>query len=119
MLVPAVGGEQAETDLLPDLSLSCLTSGLQIDLRDLSGRSVTAWRSSGWTPRTTPTRRGSSWRTWVTYPQLADPDTELLGFTRVLGLPVTLLLDADGVIVNRHIGALDESDIEELIGEVA
>ncbi len=42
----------------------------------------------------------------VTYPQLADPDAELLGFTRIPGLPVTLLLDADGVIVNRHIGEL-------------
>lgn len=35
-----LGGQQAEANLLPDLSLPCLTSGRQINLRDLSGRPV-------------------------------------------------------------------------------
>lgn len=142
-----LGGQQAEEALLPDLSLPCLTSGRQIDLRDLSGRPVLVnlWATWCGPCREEMPRLQAAYERFgdrvafvgvdtqdypegagefleevgVTYPQLADPDAELLGFARVPGLPVTLLLDADGVIVNRHIGGLDESDIEELIGEVA
>lgn len=75
---------------------------------------------SEWTARTSPQAAGEFLvEVGVTYPQLADPNAELLGFTRVPGLPVTLLLDADGVIVARHIGELNGSDIEELIEKVA
>jgi len=142
-----LGGQQAEEALLPDLRLSCLTSGRQIDLRDLSGRPVLVnlWATWCGPCREEMPRLQAAYERFgdrvafvgvdtqdhpeaagefleevgVTYPQLTDPDAELLGFTRVPGLPVTLLLDADGVIVNRHIGELNESDIEELIDEVA
>lgn len=141
-----LGGQQAGAELLPDLDLSCLTSRRQINLRDLSGRPVLVnlWATWCGPCREEMPRLQAAYERFgdrvafvgvdtqdypdaagefleevgVTYPQLADPDGELLGFTRVPGLPVTLLLDADGVIVNRHIGGLDESDIEELIGEV-
>lgn len=129
-----LGGQHAEDDLLPDLRLPCLTSGRQIDLRDLPGRPVLVdlwptWCSPcrkempqlqaayerfgdrvafvGVDTQDYPEAAGEFLEeVGVTYPQLADPDAELLGFTRIPGLPVTLLLDADGVIVNRHIGEL-------------
>ncbi len=142
-----LGGQQAEEALLPDLSLPCLTSGGQVDLRDLSGRPVLVnlWATWCGPCREEMPRLQAAYERFgdrvafvgvdsqdfpqaageflvevgVTYPQLADPNAELLGFTRVPGLPVTLLLDADGVIVARHIGELNGSDLEELIEKVA
>lgn len=44
------------------------------------------------------------------YPQLADPDRRLGGFMPVGGLPTTLFVDADGVIVHRVTGKLQSYD---------
>lgn len=51
----------------------------------------------------------------ITYPQLVDLDGELLDWTRVPGLPVTLVLDPDGRVVDRHVGALSAADVRDLL----
>ena len=55
----------------------------------------------------------------VTYPQLVDTDGRLLEHTRIPGLPVTLLLDEDGVEVARHVGPLTEAQLTELLDQAA
>ncbi len=47
-----------------------------------------------------------------TWPQLADPDKTVQAPLGIPGIPVSLLLDADGRIVARHHGAF--SDLDEL-----
>ncbi|MGC3954668.1 MAG: TlpA disulfide reductase family protein [Propionicimonas sp.] len=51
-----------------------------------------------------------------TWPQLADPDKTIRASLGIPGLPVTLLLDADGRIVRRHFGAFE--DLDQLSGWV-
>ena len=43
-----------------------------------------------------------------TWPQLADPGKTVQGPLEIPGIPVSLLLDADGRIVARHHGAFDD-----------
>jgi thiol-disulfide isomerase/thioredoxin len=56
-------------------------------------------------------------KTKVTYPQIADPRQELSAELGVIALPTTLLVTADGEIVNVRNGALDESTARQLIEE--
>jgi len=54
----------------------------------------------------------------VNYPQLADPDAELLKQLRIPGLPVTLILGPDGTVLDKHIGAFEGTTLEDLLEEV-
>lgn len=54
-------------------------------------------------------------KTGVTYPQLVDDDAVVLRYTRVPGLPVTLALDADGVVVDRVIGEVSEEELATML----
>lgn len=54
----------------------------------------------------------------VTYPQLVDPDGQLLQHSRIPGLPVTLLLDEDGVEVARHVGPLTREELADLLDQL-
>lgn len=54
-------------------------------------------------------------QTDVSYPQLYDQQGDLLKYTRIPGLPVTLLLDADGQEIGRHVGELTAEDLRELL----
>ncbi len=51
----------------------------------------------------------------VTYPQLADPDAQLLKQLRIPGLPVTLMLASDGRVLDRHIGAFEGESLSNLL----
>jgi len=54
--------------------------------------------------------------TGVDFEQLYDPDGELLRLLRtVQGLPVTLVLDADGVISLRHVGQIDGTALRDAL----
>lgn len=48
----------------------------------------------------------------VTYPQVEDSDGEMLASLHSLGLPVTIVLDAQGRVVWRKSGRLREGDIQ-------
>ena len=55
----------------------------------------------------------------VTYPIVLDRDGQVSGAYRVsTGLPVSFLIDPDGVIRRVHLGALTEDDLAELAGEL-
>ena len=50
----------------------------------------------------------------VTFDQYLDPTGELTDALSVVGLPATFVIDADGVVVEVHSGALDADGIREL-----
>ncbi len=54
----------------------------------------------------------------VTYPQVVDIDGELLSYTRTPGLPVTIVLEADGQVSGRHVGQLTKERLSELVEDV-
>lgn len=54
-------------------------------------------------------------QTGADYPQLYDQQGELLKYSRIPGLPVTLLLDADGKEIARHVGELNAEDLQKLL----
>jgi thiol-disulfide isomerase/thioredoxin len=51
----------------------------------------------------------------VTYPEVVDADGQLLGSLRSPGLPVTVVLDAQGRIAGRQIGRVTSKRLTELI----
>lgn len=54
----------------------------------------------------------------VTYPQLSDPDAGLLGDLRSPGLPVTVILDAEGAVSQVKIGPFeDQSELSQAVDE--
>lgn len=46
---------------------------------------------------------------------LLDPDAKLSDPLKIQGLPVTLFYDAEGTLVNRHIGEIEASELEQLL----
>ena len=55
----------------------------------------------------------------VTYPIVLDRDGQVSGAYRVsTGLPVSFLIDPEGVIRRVHLGALTEDDLAELAGKL-
>lgn len=54
----------------------------------------------------------------IDFEQYVDPDGSLLTELDVMGLPVTLVIDANATVVERHIGALDEAQLRELLSDV-
>ena len=55
----------------------------------------------------------------VTFDQYLDPDSAISAELRVSGLPATLVVDADGHVVEIHSGALDEDGIRDLAATLA
>jgi cytochrome c biogenesis protein CcmG/thiol:disulfide interchange protein DsbE len=131
---------------LPALSLPCLTPGPDVDLATLGGRPVLINLWASWCDpclREMPLLqqayadygdevefigvdtkdRAEAAAAFldtvdVTYPQVVDLDGTLLRSTGVPGLPVTLVLDAEGRVAGRHVGELDEAGLAELLGSV-
>ena len=56
-------------------------------------------------------------RTGITWEVARDPDGELVRAVGGLGMPTTVLLDGDGVIVERRTGALDADQLAALLQE--
>ena len=54
----------------------------------------------------------------VTYPTYLDPDGTLIAAAGVGTMPVTLFVDANGVIVKQHGGEIDYSTLNSTIEEV-
>jgi thiol-disulfide isomerase/thioredoxin len=46
---------------------------------------------------------------------LLDPEARLSDRLRIQGLPVTLFYDAEGTLVNRHIGEINAAELEVLL----
>ncbi len=54
----------------------------------------------------------------VTYPILLDTTGKLMSEYRVRGLPTSLLIDREGVIQVRHLGALTAAQLEKYLAQV-
>lgn len=144
----AAGPDRVEVgERLPALSLPCLTPGAGVDLAAIGGRPVlvSLWASwcgpcvrempllqrayaehggevefVGVDTEDRPDAAAAFLATaGVTYPQLVDLDGALLRSVGVPGLPVTLLLNADGRVAARHVGELDEQTLAGLLERVA
>ncbi|WP_299430400.1 TlpA disulfide reductase family protein [uncultured Meiothermus sp.] len=46
---------------------------------------------------------------------LLDPDARLSEPLKIQGLPVTLFYDAEGTLVNRHIGEISAAELEQIL----
>jgi peroxiredoxin len=55
----------------------------------------------------------------LTLPILLDVDGKVVDRYEIKALPVTLFVDADGVIVNQHFGGLDTPGLEEYLTELS
>ena len=145
-LPQGASSDEATSDRLPPLELSCLTPGPSIDLAALSGRPVLVNLWASWcgpcreemsalqaaheqygeqvqflgVDSKDTTEAGAAFLDdiGVTYPQVVDPEGELLNHLGVPGLPVTVLLDDEGRIAATHVGQLDSESIEELLDNV-
>lgn len=134
-------------DGMPPLRLPCLIPGPDVDLAQLRGRPVLVNIWASWCgpcrkemPLLTAAHREFGDQIQfvglntadappaathfleeydVRYPQLADSNNVLLDRLRVPGLPVTLILDADGSILEKHIGPLEGSELDQLLSNLA
>jgi thiol-disulfide isomerase/thioredoxin len=136
----------AAADRLPSLRLPCLIPGPDVDLAALRGRPVLVNLWASWCGpcrdempvlQAAHERYGGQVQfvgvdtkdaaghaaaflveLGVTYPQLVDLDGQLLGHLRVPGLPVTVVLAADGTVAAKHVGELDAESVEDLLADV-
>lgn len=135
--------ERARLETLPDLTLSCLGRGpaRAVDAGDGRPTVVNLWAS--WCApcvrempllQLTADRAGDDARfvgidvqdepasaagllqaTGVRYDQYADPDGEVRSALRAVGLPVTLVFDADGREVGRRFGEIEDSWLDDAL----
>jgi peroxiredoxin len=54
----------------------------------------------------------------ITYPILLDTQSQLMDEYRVLGLPISILVDREGIIRERHTGGLTAEQLEGYLAEV-
>jgi len=134
-------------DGLAAIRLPCLTTGPDVALAQLRGRRVLVDRWASWcgpcrkemplltaahrefgdqiqfvglnTADVPPAAAGFLEEFDVRYPQLADPNNVLLDRLRIPGLPVTLILDADGSILEKHIGPFEGKELDQLLSDLA
>lgn len=145
--LPSRGGGIARANGLPELELPCLVSGPAVNLADLGGKPVliNLWATwcgpcreempilqdahvrygdeiafLGVDTKDNPERAAAFLQELgVTYPQAVDLDGRLLvEHLRVPGLPVTVVLDPEGKIIKKHVGAFTEESLDALVREV-
>jgi peroxiredoxin len=54
----------------------------------------------------------------MSYPVLLDESGRLLQTYRAMGLPMSVIVDQDGVIQARHVGFLTAADLDRYLGEL-
>lgn len=55
----------------------------------------------------------------VSYDQYLDYDSEVLNVLETSTLPVTVVIDADGTVTERHLGPMDQADLREAISRAS
>jgi thiol-disulfide isomerase/thioredoxin len=140
----ACGGDEADAQRVPPLELPALDGGEPLDLAELHGPAVI----NLWATWCEPCRRElpefqaasgdhvdvrflgvdigedpSDARAFldelgVTFEQYADEEGELSDRLGVAALPVTLVLDADGEIAERHLGPMSRAELDDALAEV-
>ena len=139
----AAAPARGEALRLPDLTLPCLTRGSAVNPSRLSGRPTVINLWATWCQpcrQEMPMLQAASQRygrrvqflgvntkdnpDWaaeflpqvgVTYPEMVDADGQLLASLRSPGLPVTVVVDAQGRISGRQIGRITEQRLDALL----
>lgn len=141
-IVPSVDVEAG--DRLPDVEIVALDGGPTISLADIEGPAVVNLWATWCAPcrREIPDfedvhrARGDEVRfvginigedaddavafiddVGATYAQYLDPAGFVVTELRTATMPVTLVLDADGVISTKHLGPMDQDDLNHAIDE--
>lgn len=142
LALAACGGEAGET--LPDVDITGLTSGESSQLSEIEGPAVVNLWATWCAPcraeipdfEEVHQERGDE-VTFVginvgedpavaadfldevgaSYEQYADLDGEVSTELRATSMPVTVVIDEDGVITTRHLGPLDQQGLNEAIDE--
>ena len=134
----------ADGDRLPDVDLTALASGESSSLADIEGPAVVNLWATWCAPcraeipdfEEVHLARGDEVRfigvnvgedavdaqefiddVGATYDQFADFDGDVSAALRATSMPVTVVIDADGVITTRHLGPLDQNGLNEAIDE--
>ncbi len=142
LTLAACGGESGET--LPDVDITGLTSGESSQLSDIEGPAVINLWATWCAPcraeipdfeevhqirndevRFVGINVGEDPSVAVafidevgaTYDQFADLDGEVSTELRATSMPVTVVIDADGNIITRHLGPLDQQGLNDAIDE--
>jgi cytochrome c biogenesis protein CcmG, thiol:disulfide interchange protein DsbE len=142
---PPTNRGEAVADGLPDLTLPCLGGGRDVHLPGLAGRPMVVNLWASWCepcrqelPRLQEYAERADGlvdvigvdfmdvrpdaalelarRSGVTFPLVADLDAQLRGPLRLPGMPVTLIVDADGRIARTLPGEIDS--VQQLDDEV-
>ena len=128
------------------MTLPCLTPGPAIDLAQLRGKPVLINLWASWcgpcrdempilqaayekfgdqvqfvgvdTKDSAEAAAGFLVSVGVTYPQLADVDAGLLASLRIPGIPVTVILDSDGAVVEQRIGVFEADSLDSLLADL-
>ena len=138
----ACGGDSGDT--LPDVDITGLTSGEASQLSDIEGPAVVNLWATWCAPcraeipdfEQVHQQRGDEVRfvgvnvgeepsvavgfiddVGATYDQFADLDGEVSTELRATSMPVTVVIDENGVITTRHLGPLDQEGLNEAIDD--
>jgi thiol-disulfide isomerase/thioredoxin len=134
------GGESGDT--LPDVAIRPLDGGDAISLSDIAGPAVINLWATWCAPcrkeipdfEQVHLARGDEVRfvginvgedadraadfiadVGATYDQFLDPEGYVVTELRTTSMPVTIVLDADGFVSTRHLGPMDENDLDAAI----
>ena len=144
-LTGACGGGDGGAATLPDVEITPLAGGAPVSLADIEGPAVVNLWATWCTPcrkeipdfEAVHQERGDAVRfvgvnigedaeeaseflaeVGATYDQFLDPQGYVSTDLEAPNLPVTVVIAADGTIATRHLGAMDQDELEAAIDEV-
>ncbi len=141
---PVAGAQENDGERLPDVELIPLDGGAPISLADISGPAVVNLWATWCAPcraeipdfEEVHQARGDEVRfvginigedgdraagfvadVGATYDQFLDSQGFVVTELRTTAMPVTLVLDPDGAVSLRHLGPMDQADLNEAIDD--
>jgi thiol-disulfide isomerase/thioredoxin len=143
-VLAACGGADGVAGTLPDVDITPLAGGDAISLADIDGPAVVNLWATWCTPcrkeipdfEAVHLERGDAVRfiginvgeeadqaseflaeVGATYDQYLDPQGYVSTELEATNMPVTVVIDADGTISTRHLGAMDQDELDAAIDE--
>lgn len=142
LTVAACGGGDSASDTLPEVSITPLDGGAEVLLSDIEGPAVVNLWATWCTPcrkeipdfQAVHEARGDEVRfvgvnigenadqideylteVGATYEQYIDEEGYVQTELEATNMPTTVVIDADGRIVTRHLGRMDQAALDEAI----